>query len=367
MQVGLAALFGLVSCSSRETPPELAVPVTIFTVAETSAKDDARYSANVEPRTQVDLDFQVGGVVVSIGELPGVDGHARDLQGGDPVRAGDVVARLQDDTYRAQRDQAADQLESARASFTKAQADFERTRRLREKEFVSESDFDASRETYQSARAQVLQSEAALEQAQTELSYCTLSSPIDGIVIQRQIETGDLAGVGTLAFQVADVSEMKVVFAVPAPLALRLELGEPLSVTTSTLPGVERVGRITRIAPAADQKTRTFDVEVTVANPDGRLKSGMVASLVVPEGSGGVAPVLVPLGSVVRPSGSDAGYAVYVLATAEDGSAASLRDVELGEIFGDRIAVLRGVDPGDSVVVRGASVVDDGQRVRVLP
>ena len=367
---GTLATLWLAGCGGGggEPPePAAAVPVTVYTVAGDVARSDGKYSANVQPYSQVDLAFEVGGYIAAIAQVPGIDGQPRAIQGGDPVAAGDVLAGLQDDTYREEAEQAAAALDAAGAALRKASADFERSKRLHAKDFLSQSDFDAAREAYQAARAQVLQSEAALEQARTELSYCTLESPLDGVVVQRQIEVGTLVGVGTTAFQVADTSRMKVMFAVPGALVLRLAPGEALPVTVSALLGAELVGHISRIDPAADQKTRAFDVELTVANPTGRLKSGMVATVTVPEDARAASTFLVPLGAVVRPPDDPAGYAVLVLAEQDEKTVASLRPVELGEVFGNRIAVLRGLDAGDPVIVRGASIVRDGQQVRVIP
>ena len=124
-------------------------------------------------------------------------------------------------------------------------------------------------------------------------------------------------------------------------------------------------GRITRISPSADPNSRVFEVEAALPNPDGRMKVGMLATLRL--GSGGQdAGVFVPLASVVRPAGDSVGYAVYVV---EDSKAptARLRRVTLGEVQENRIAVREGLAQGERVIVRGATIVADGQAVRVMP
>jgi RND family efflux transporter MFP subunit len=125
-------------------------------------------------------------------------------------------------------------------------------------------------------------------------------------------------------------------------------------------------GRITRISPSADPSSRVFEVEAALPNPDGRLKVGMLATL----GLGDAAPagsLYVPLAAVVRPAGDSSGYAVYVVRDSGGAAAARLRPVKLGEVSGNVIAVQQGLAQGDRVIVRGATIVADGQRVQVMP
>jgi multidrug efflux pump subunit AcrA (membrane-fusion protein) len=108
-----------------------------------------------------------------------------------------------------------------------------------------------------------------------------------------------------------------------------------------------------------------FEVEAALPNPDGRMKVGMLATLRL----GGDAPdagMFVPLAAVVRPAGDSAGYAVYVVADSA-GTTARLRRVALGETSGNQIAVREGLARGERVIVRGATIVADGQPVRVIP
>jgi multidrug efflux pump subunit AcrA (membrane-fusion protein) len=96
------------------------------------------------------------------------------------------------------------------------------------------------------------------------------------------------------------------------------------------------------------------------------MKVGMLATLRV--GSGGPAATLfVPLAAIIRPAGDSAGYAVYVIRDSTGAPVARLRHVSLGEASGNLIAVRKGLAPGDRVIVRGATIVADGQPVRVMP
>ncbi|HET6837505.1 MAG TPA: hypothetical protein VFH24_05645, partial [Gemmatimonadales bacterium] len=124
-------------------------------------------------------------------------------------------------------------------------------------------------------------------------------------------------------------------------------------------------GRITRISPSADPSSREFEVEAALPNPDGRMKVGMLATLRL----GAAAPqqtLLVPLAAVVRPAGDSTGYAVYVVQESSPPKA-HLRRVTLGDLIGNLIEVREGLQGGDRVILRGATIVADGQLVRVMP
>ena len=108
-----------------------------------------------------------------------------------------------------------------------------------------------------------------------------------------------------------------------------------------------------------------FEVEAALPNPDGRMKVGMLATLRL-GASGREEALFVPLAAIVRPAGDSTGYAVYVV---QETSAptARLRRVTLGDVTGNLIAVREGLQPGDRVILRGATIVADGQTVRVIP
>jgi multidrug efflux system membrane fusion protein len=110
-----------------------------------------------------------------------------------------------------------------------------------------------------------------------------------------------------------------------------------------------------------------FDVEITVPNVDGALKVGMVAAVQVGDASASSAqPALVaPLSAIVRGKGD--GYAIYVVEDQAGEAVARLRSVTLGPMIGNQIAVTAGLRPGERVVVSGATIVTDGERVSIMP
>jgi RND family efflux transporter MFP subunit len=186
-------------------------------------------------------------------------------------------------------------------------------------------------------------------------------------VLKRLIEVGVLVAPGTPAFVLGDVSKVRTVFGVSDTVLPRIRSGMMLRVTSEALPGSNYKGRVTRIAPTADPRTRVFDVELTVPNKDGRLKPGMIASLTLSGGARTEVVPVIPLAAVVQPPPGTAGYMVYVAEQQGGKAVAKAQMVQLGDTLGDRISVRTGLHAGQRVVVTGASLVHDGETVEVLP
>jgi RND family efflux transporter MFP subunit len=346
--LALAVLSGCSHEAHRSAP----LPVTVQAVAGGPGENGARYTASIRPSAQVDLAFKVGGYIDQILQVRGVDGRPRNVQDGDQVRRGTVLARVRDREH-------VDALAQARAALSQAKADFDRVSQLYENRSVSKSDYDAAYTRYTSSRAQE-------DQAVQSLADCSLHAPLDGYVLKRTIEVGTLVAAGTPAFSVGDLRSVEVVFGVPDVQVAAMKMGAPQSVNVEAVPGKTFRGQITRVAQSADPSSRVFEVEVTIPNPDGQLKSGMIASLQVTSAPAATG-AFVPLNAVVRPPGQTAGYAVFVVEDRGGRQFARLRPVRLGDIRGDLIEVAAGLQGGERVIVRGSTLAVDSLEVRIIP
>jgi multidrug efflux system membrane fusion protein len=146
-----------------------------------------------------------------------------------------------------------------------------------------------------------------------------------------------------------------------------MKLGSKLSVETETMPGTEFQGQITSVFPAADPKSRAFNVEVTIPNPKYLLRPGMIVSLRVGSKEAVQAQPVVPLNAVVKSKTDPNGYAVFVVIEQGGRLITRVRDVKLGETYGNTIAVTDGVKEGDHVITTGVTLVRDGDTVKVIP
>jgi RND family efflux transporter MFP subunit len=366
--IGLICLSDL-SAGCRQTAVVAAAPLTpvsVSAIATHAVGNRTPYSAGIVPYSQVDLAFKSGGYLESILRVPGADGRMRNIQEGDWVARGTVLARVRESDYIASVNVAKAQLAQAQAALEQARLDFARTEALFRSDSVTTPQYDAAKARLDSAAAGVDSAASALNQAQTALNDCSLRAPLDAWVIKRNVEVGSLVGQAVVGFSLAETRLVKAVFGVPDLVVGSLKLGERQVIRTAAATG-QFEGRITAIAPAADPQTRTFSIEVTVPNTANVLRPGMVATLML-SGSreDDVVPVL-PLSAVVRAADNPDAFGVFVVERRGDQFFARARTVELGAAYGNMIGLERGLKLGDRVITTGATQVRDGQQVRVLP
>lgn len=278
-----------------------------------------------------------------------------------------MLAEVRPNDYREKSAEATSKLAEAQALVQKASQDFDRASRLFASQSITKPEFDSAKAQVDAARAKEQGAQAMVEEGQIALRDTELRSPLPGVVLKRLVEVGSLVGPGTPGFSVADTSSVKVVYGVPDTLVQKVKLGSAMTIAAEAAPGRVFHGRITAIAPNADARSRLFNVEITVPNPDGVLKVGMIASLEVPDARPAMPLDVVPISAIVRSKTDPAGYAVFVVETRGEQQVARIREVKLGEAHGNLIAVTSGVNPGEAVIVIGATLVADGQKVRIIP
>ena len=202
------------------------------------------------------------------------------------------------------------------------------------------------------------QLDAAKSQYDNLLENTVLRSPITGVVTARNYDPGDMTG----SLPVLTVGQLtpvvKVMINVSENDLATLKAGQDVEVTFDAFPGETFQGKVQRIYPTVDTATRTFDVEVRIANGQERLKPGMFARVSIDLGSRN--NVVVPDRAVVKQTGSGNKY-VYVL----NGSTVSYKRVELGRRLDNAYELISGIEDGDTVVITGQSRLADGVRVEV--
>lgn len=353
-----------------------------------------RYSATIKPSAQLELSFKNGGYVTELLQLRGATG-LRPVQEGDWVRKGTVLARLRADEFSNKVKAAEAQISEAQSTLTanqaqiseaetaakQAQRDFERATILLEANSLTRPEHEAAKTKYEvaqaklaAARAQAQVIQARINSAKTVLAETQLAqsdavirAPFDCFVLRRNVEAGTLVTPGAPILSIADAGEVKAVFGVPDITVASLRTGTGLVLTTEALPGVEFKGWITRIAAAADPRTRVFEVELTIPKPRSQLRAGMIASLLVPNAQATSKPVVVvPLNAIVSDPNNPGSYTVVLVTGNKQKTIARRRAVKLGDAYGNLITVLEGLEASDQVVVQGAAFVKDGEQVQVI-
>lgn len=397
--------------------------IKVKPVESISTEAGQRYSASIAPYTQVDLAFKSGGYVAALSQIRGADGRMRSLQLGDVVLKGTVLGRVRPSDYQAKVDQAKSQLTEARSSLEASQArlkqaksevevsksqiaeaqaghekarlDWERAEVLFPSGSMTKIDYDATRQEIATAlakldqaksqyavsqsrvesaqseieagRARIKSAEAATTQATIPLEDTILRAPFSGVLLQRKVDVGSLVSASSVCFTLADITSVKVTFGVADMIVSQLKLGDSLAIKTQAFPGEEFRGHITAIAPSADPSSRVFSVEVTVPNPENRLRSGMIASLEVFGPSNGREAAAVPLTAIVRSKTAADSYAVFVVEAQGSKQVARQRNVSLGETVGNSVLITSGLKVGEQVIVSGAPLLQDGEAVQVIP
>jgi RND family efflux transporter MFP subunit len=354
-----------------------------------------RYSATIRPAAPLDLAFKTGGYLRELLQVRGADGRLRSVQEGDWVAQSTVLARLREDDFsnklKAAESQVAEatatlntaqaQLAEAEAASKQAQRDLERATALLEANSLTRPEFDAAKTRYETtqakveaARAQTQVINARINSAKTVLAEAQLAkgdavirAPFDCFVLKRNAEAGALVAPGVPLITLTESASVKAVFGVPDVTVAKLKQGTALTLTTEALPGLEFRGWITRIAAAADARTRVFEVELTIPRPPSQLRAGMIASLLVTDGQAETRPAVtvVPLNAIVSDPNKPGSYTVVVVRQEQGKAIAHRRVVKLGEAYGNLVAVTEGIEAGDQVVIVGAALVKESEQVKV--
>ena len=362
-------------CHEATVSAPSAIPVTVLELGGGAIASESLYSGRVRAATTAKVRSQVEGVVEALASVRDEQGERRVLQEGDRVSAGQVLVRLETDAYEERVGEARAKLDRAKAEFADRAISYTRMQEMYANgQIVSKQQVDDAKAAYESTKAEVGQHEHGLAEAEIYLGRTKVKAPISGVVLAVAVAVGDVARSQTLLLEIGDLSSVDVSFGVPAALAARLELGMRVHFYVDGLGDREFVGRISKLAPAADVASGVFNAVVRLPNPSGALRPGQVAEVRLPREfqgeASGHAP-LVPLDAIVRPPDDPEAFAVYVVgaeggANASDGRA-ELRRVDVGNPVGNLVAIESGLEGEERVILRGATIVHDGSPVRVIP
>ncbi len=207
------------------------------------------------------------------------------------------------------------------------------------------------------AAAQVESAKGRLQSAEAQLGYSQIHSPINGVVADRPLYAGDMAGAGTPLLTVVDISRVVARANVPIDQAAYAKVGDPATITTSN--GASAPGKVTVVSPAADAGSTTVQVWVEAGNPGERMKPGTAVRLAIVADTLRDA-IVVPVAALL-PS-SEGGVAV--MAVAAD-SVAHQKQIKTGVRNSDKVQIVEGVNAGEQVVVGGGVGLEDGAKVRI--
>ncbi|MGO9110116.1 MAG: efflux RND transporter periplasmic adaptor subunit [Thermoguttaceae bacterium] len=272
------------------------------------------------------------------------------LKAGQKVRAGDILVRLDDTDLRAKLQQAKAALSSTEAARAQAALDESRYRQLVKPHAVSQQEYDKALTALRSTEADLRRAQETVNEVQATLDWATIRSPIDGTVIDKKVDAGDMVTPGQMLVTLFDPKQMQLVASVRESLTRNLQVGQNIGVRIDGL-NKQCSGTVSEIVPEAQSSSRAFQVKVTGPCPTG-IYSGMFGRIVIPLDE---EQVMVIPRQAVRKVGQ-----LELVRIVERGRAVqrairtgrNLGDVkgENGLALPDQVEVLSGLRPGEQVV-----------------
>ena len=292
---------------------------------------------------------------------------------GDAVAAGDLIAVLDSLDLQATVRRAEAALIESMARLADAVREEGRQRRVVEAGVAPSADHDAAITTLQVAKAQVGTARANLDSVRAQLEYTVIRSPVDGVVIERTVEVGEMVAPGGFTSQqstgalvrIADPTSLEVEADINESYIARIELGQPASIRVDAVPDHEYTGSLRQIVPTADRQRAVVQVKVTIDDWDERLVPDMSCTVTfLQEGTDQAAleaapKILIPVTAVLTEGGRSYAWVV------RDGTLAR-SPIELGLERDNEFEVLSGLSGGETVVQRPSAELVDGMRVRTV-
>ena len=295
--LGAAVVIGLFAIGIAKYAQGKVQAVQLARVRMEDITSRVRAPGKIEPMTQIKVSADIPGKIVRLA-----------VKEGDSVRRGQLLLQIDDAQYRANYDQAAAALASAREHQSEAENDFkvieanhQRQKALFEKSLLSQAEWDQANTTYDrariavaTARQEVARARAALEGARDNLSKCRFVAPIDGVVSALNVEQGEIVITGTMnnpgtqILVVSDLSRMLVRADVDETDVVDMKLGQKAKITVDAIPDTSFVGTVTEIGNTAKRSTTAtvegqtnFEVKVVFDQDVPQIRPGMTADVEV--------------------------------------------------------------------------------------
>ena len=324
---------GSQSSSNDKENDELAVPVEVAQVKIGNIAATFTGTATLEAEEETDVVAKVGGVVKQIF-----------VEEGDIVRAGQVLAKLDDEKIAVQ-------VAQTRANLEKLKNDYDRSAELFNKSLISAEQYQRAKYEYESQKS-------AHDLVQLDLEYATIRSPISGVVAERKIKIGNMVLTNQATFRVTGLDPLLAVLHVPERQITKLEKGHRAYLHIDALQEEMFSGLVERISPVVDPGTGTIKVTVIVHEPSGLLKPGMFARVDIIHDTR-ENTMLVPKDAILA---EDQESAVFVV----QDSIALRQVITTGYINTSHIEVLEGIDVNDIIVTVGKGSLKDSTRVEIV-
>ena len=354
----LLALVAMLASCGVDIPEEKKSSYETMTIEKQDITVPIKFSAKLKGQADVNISPQVSGQLMKIC-----------VSEGQQVKKGTTLFVIDSRNAQLELEAAQANLMAAEASANSAKLEYESNKNLFDKKIVSRYMLDNSENSYKQAQAAVSQAQAAVSRAQVNLGFCTITSPVDGIIGEIPVTEGLLVSPGTHLTIVSGNTLMDAEFSVPESVleeAFASGFEGKMEDALKLFPDVMFVmkngteyphkGRISTATGVVNAATGTIALKATFPNPDGILYSGVQGTVVFPDENKDV--IVIPQLSVVRLQDKSLVYKVKDDSTA---TATAVTIVDAGN--GKDFIVTSGLNVGDKIVTVGANNVQDGEKV----
>lgn len=330
----------MLSCAEKKASPDTTekpgkgILVKVSEIKSRGVDFTLNYSGTAEPTLTVPLSFQLPGTVEKIY-----------VDEGDLVKKGQLLAEIDKSSYQSSYNAALAMQQQAKDAYNR----FEKVHRNGSLPEIQ----------WEEVKSKLEQANSAAKIAKKNLENCSITSPENGIIGRRAIETGANATPGVPVFDVISIADIYVRISVPENEINKIRKGQVAQVTFPAL-GEKVFEAVTeKVGVEANRVSRTYEVKLRIKNTNREIKPGMACNIELPLGE---APgmLLVPVKAVMK----DEGGANYVFLADKQAQKAKRVNVQTNGIINNQLAVLSGVNPGDLLVVEGQHKLSDGMEIR---
>lgn len=325
--------------------------VRVMQAVSTSNVNIRSFSGIAKSNKEIKLSFKVQGNVIQ-----------NQLKVGDYIQKGDLVAKLDADTYVLKVQEAESVLQEGKANLRNAKNNYKRIQKLYINQNASQSELDKAKADFDLASASVERAKKQLNQAKLNLSYTKLYAPSNGYIAQKYVQSNENIAVGTAILLLSTDSNIEVEVQVPESFINKIALGSRVKVSLDSQPDKTYAAEVIKVAQVASTN-QTYPVSAKLLKKDRAIKPGMASS--VEFGFGNEESLfLVPSHAVLQDRLGK--RFVYVINAAEENKAVvHKRVVTTGHLKENSIEVLTGLVDADLVITAGMSKMSEGMIVKM--
>lgn len=313
-----------------------AMPVRVAVVEQKAMDNSFQLTGSFEARQTLPLIAEAQGSIIEL-----------NIKEGQSINAGQVVASIDPTSIQSS-------LATAKATYNNAVKNKERYQRLAEAGAISQKQYEDVALNVENAKTNV-------QSIQQQMKYTIIRSPMSGVVSKVKVERGSFASPGMELGSVVDISRLKMVVKVDEQNVIKLKKGQPVSIKTEVYPDQVFKGTISLISVQADAG-RKYDVEVEIPNNNAHpLKAGMFGTADLnAQNADNSQKLIIPRQAIV---GSIQNAQVFVM---NNDSSVTLKNIEVQNLSGDELIVLKGLNVNEKVVTSGQINLQTGTKIRVV-